>query len=74
MGGFQYAATGMVAAAIPALSIMVLGSKMVLSQGLGLDAQLLVVWTGMAALMLGRFLVIFLPFSRRVGPFEQLAD
>ncbi len=73
-GGFQFAAVGMVAAVLPALGIMLLGSRFGLAWGWGLDGQLLVVWAGLAALMVARFVTIYVPYSRWVGPFEKLAE
>ena len=61
----------MVVAVAPPLAIMLLGPLLVAG---GPDAQLLLVWAGLASLMLMRFLVIFLPYAKRLRPCDTLAD
>lgn len=75
VGGFRYAAAAMVAACLPAAAIMLLGAWLAarLGGGAALDAQLLGVWAGLAVLMLGRLLTIYVPLVTRRPPFDKLA-
>lgn len=74
VGGFSYAAVAMVMACLPAGAAMLLGSRLSagLAAGAAQDGQLIAVWAGLALLMLGRFLTIYVPLVARRPPFDKL--
>lgn len=74
VGGFGHAARAMAVAAAPAAGVMLVGWRVAGDAGLGADAQLLAIWAGLATLMAGRFLTIYLPLKGGRAPFEQLRE
>lgn len=71
VSGFGYAATAMVAAAVPAVAVMVEGTLLAAGQ---MDLSLLAVWAGLAVFMVMRFATLFIPLVRRQPPFNVLTD
>lgn len=69
--GFAYAARAMLVSAAPAITVMVVGSRVVAAAGGGFDGQLGAVWIGLGVVMALRFLTIYLPLRRRATPFDE---
>lgn len=74
VNGFAYAAQAMAMSAVPAVGTMLLGARWVAETAAGPGAQLTVVWAGLAVVMMGRFLTIFVPFKLRKAPFDKFED
>ena len=73
VNGYSYAAQAMAMSAVPAVAIMLVGARWAAETGAGAaDLQLGVVWLGLAVVMAGRFLTIFLPLKLRKQPFDKL--
>jgi putative MATE family efflux protein len=74
VNGFAYAAKAMTMSAIPALGTMLAGMRFFAGPGSNSSptAVLSVVWTGLAVVMVARFLTIFIPYTLRKKPFDVL--
>ena len=72
VNGFGYAAQAMAASAAPAMATMLAGARWVSTTGAGPQAQLSVVWAGLAVVMMARFLTIFVPYKLKKKPFDSL--
>jgi len=73
VNGFAYAAKAMAMSAIPAIGTMLAGMRyFVGSVSNSSPAVLTVVWTGLAVVMVARFLTIFIPYKLRKQPFDIL--
>jgi putative MATE family efflux protein len=76
VNGFAYAAKAMTLSAIPAIATMVVGMRFFVGSGAAPAAApvavLLVVWAGLAVVMVARFLTIFIPYTLRKKPFDVI--
>jgi putative MATE family efflux protein len=73
--GFAYAAKAMAISAGPAIATMLAGMKFLVPAVAVTKAPaavLGVVWSGLAVVMIGRFLTIFIPYKLRLKPFDVL--
>jgi putative MATE family efflux protein len=69
VGAFPYAAKAMVAAAVPAIAVMIAGQRLP-----GLDGKVLAVWAGLVTVMAGRVLTLAVPLAGFRKPFDALHD
>ena len=72
VNGFKYAAVSMLMAAVPAIGVMFLGSRMAVELGFGLQGQLFAAWSGLAVVMTLRFVTIAKPLVEGQAPFDKL--
>jgi putative MATE family efflux protein len=75
VGGFAYAAKAMAMSAVPAIATMLAGMRFFVGTVAVIKAPaavLGVVWSGLAVVMIGRFLTIFIPYKLRKKPFDVL--